>query len=169
MLSDHVVEHTGFDTQDLYNAARWERPFMAYHAGDALHVLSVLCAFSKNKSRSFLTGRPCILLTRRGSGRAFRLSQGHGLAGFAEFFSPVFPAFLPHDVGDRSVSGGIRVIVSHGKYLLSFLWRSFLCQKKSQKAKRKKPLRFLSFLYGGAYRIRTGDLYNANVARYQLC
>ena len=22
---------------------------------------------------------------------------------------------------------------------------------------------------GGAYRIRTGDLYNANVARYQLC
>ncbi len=25
------------------------------------------------------------------------------------------------------------------------------------------------FRYGGAYRIRTGDLYNANVARYQLC
>ena len=28
--------------------------------------------------------------------------------------------------------------------------------------------KFQSF-YGGAYRIRTGDLYNANVARYQLC
>ena len=35
------------------------------------------------------------------------------------------------------------------------------------KAKNKKP--HVSVWFGGAYRIRTGDLYNANVARYQLC
>ena len=101
------------------------------------------CAlFQKTKSRSFLTGCPCVFLTMRGEGRAFRLLQGHGLACFAEFFSPVFPAFLPHDVGDRSVGGGIRVIVSHGKYLLSFLWRSFLCQKNPKRQKERNPYDF---------------------------
>ena len=34
--------------------------------------------------------------------------------------------------------------------------------------KTKKDLHFCKS-HGGAYRIRTGDLYNANVARYQLC
>ena len=34
--------------------------------------------------------------------------------------------------------------------------------------KSKKPI-IIDRLDGGAYRIRTGDLYNANVARYQLC
>ena len=33
---------------------------------------------------------------------------------------------------------------------------------------REKPV-ITDWLVGGAYRIRTGDLYNANVARYQLC
>ena len=44
--------------------------------------------------------------------------------------------------------------------------RLYICRERKKNAN-KKP--HISVRFGGAFRIRTGDLYNANVARYQLC
>ena len=40
---------------------------------------------------------------------------------------------------------------------------------QAEQAIKKSENRSFRMNCGGAYRIRTGDLYNANVARYQLC
>ena len=54
-----------------------------------------------------------------------------------------------------------------------FLIKTLFCANcmyfKAHSMHNEKVLLEREGLYGGAYRIRTGDLYNANVARYQLC
>ena len=56
---------------------------------------------------------------------------------------------------------------SVGVKTFTFLYCAYNELAEISQKQRKTSL--FRLVHGGAYRIRTGDLYNANVARYQLC